>query len=94
MTSPDILLVDDDPGAIQLMGRILSGEGAVRFATNGDDALRLARTSPPDLILLDAEMPGMSGFEVCAALKAEPTLADHSPCWSLPHRRLTSSHRG
>ena len=86
MTSPDILIVDDDPGAIQLMGRILSGEGAVRFATNGSDALRLARTSAPELILLDAEMPGMSGFEVCAALKAEPTLADVPVIFVTSHR--------
>jgi len=72
----DILIVDDDPGAIQLLGRVLGELGAVRFATSGADALRLARESVPDLILLDAEMPGMSGFEVCKALKADPGLAD------------------
>src|SRR3984957_15258491 len=70
-----ILLVDDDPGAIQLMGRILADMGKLRFATNGQDALRLARDSAPDLILLDAEMPGMSGFELLRTLKAEPSLA-------------------
>jgi diguanylate cyclase (GGDEF)-like protein len=72
----DILLVDDDPGAIQLMARLLVGEGSLRFATNGRDALRLARAATPDLVLLDAEMPNLSGFEVCAALKADPALAD------------------
>ena len=71
-----ILLVDDDPGAIQLMGRILADVGQLRFATNGKDALRLARDSAPDLILLDAEMPGMSGFELLKALKAEYALSD------------------
>src|ERR1700730_123689 len=71
-----ILLVDDDPGAIQLMGRILAEVGKLRFATNGKDALRLARDSAPDLILLDAEMPGMSGFELLRTLKAESSLAD------------------
>lgn len=71
-----ILLVDDDPGAIQLMGRILAEVGKLRFATNGKDALRLARESAPDLILLDAEMPGMSGFELLRTLKAESPLAD------------------
>lgn len=86
MTSPDILLVDDDPGAIQLLGRILNEEGTVRFATSGGDALRLARTSVPDLIILDAEMPGMNGFEVCAALKAEPTLADVPVIFVTSHR--------
>ena len=74
---PDnILLVDDDPGAIQLLRRILADVADCRFATSGPDALRLAHESLPDLILLDAEMPGMSGFEVCEALKAEPALAD------------------
>lgn len=72
----NILLVDDDPGAIQLMGRILSGSGNLRFATSGMDALRLARESPPDLMLLDAEMPGMSGFQVFEALQSEPALAN------------------
>jgi diguanylate cyclase (GGDEF)-like protein len=71
-----VLLVDDDPGAIQLMGRILAEVGQLRFATNGTDALRLARDSAPDLILLDAEMPGMSGFELLRTLKAESSLAD------------------
>jgi diguanylate cyclase (GGDEF)-like protein len=80
LTRPDkdigILLVDDDPGAIQLMSRILAGVGKLRFATNGSDALRLARESAPDLILLDAEMPGMSGFDLLKRLKAESSLAE------------------
>jgi diguanylate cyclase (GGDEF)-like protein len=76
MKNDNILLVDDDPGAIQLMARILSNVGCLRFATSGEDALRLARESAPDLVLLDTEMPGMSGFETCRALKADPTLTD------------------
>jgi diguanylate cyclase (GGDEF)-like protein len=72
----NILLVDDDPGTIQLLGRILSDSGNLRFATSGEDALRLAHDSVPDLILLDAEMPGMSGFQVCETLKADPALAN------------------
>jgi diguanylate cyclase (GGDEF)-like protein len=70
-----ILLVDDDAGAIQLVSAILTDVGKLRFATNGHDALRLARESAPDLILLDAEMPGMNGFELLKALKAESQLA-------------------
>jgi diguanylate cyclase (GGDEF)-like protein len=76
MAKDDILLVDDDAGSIQLMARILSDVGSLRFATNGTDALRLARERTPDLILLDTEMPGLSGFETCHALKADPALAD------------------
>jgi diguanylate cyclase (GGDEF)-like protein len=72
----DILLVDDDPGAIRLMGQILADVGRLRFATNGAAALRQARAEAPDLILLDAEMPGMDGFDMCRTLKADPLLAD------------------
>jgi diguanylate cyclase (GGDEF)-like protein len=72
----NILVVDDDPGAIQLMGRILKDIGELRFAVSGADAVRLARESAPDLVLLDAEMPGMSGFKVFDELKAVPDLAD------------------
>ena len=71
-----ILLVDDNPGMIQVMARILSGTGQLQFATSGAAALQQVRETPPDLILLDAEMPGMSGYDVCEALKADPYLAD------------------
>lgn len=73
-----ILLVDDDPGMIQVMARILSGLGQLCFAMNGAAALQQAREMVPDLILLDAEMPGMNGYQVCEALKADPALA-HVP---------------
>lgn len=71
-----LLLVDDDPAAIQVMGRMLAQYPDQRFATTGEAALRLAREATPDLILLDAEMPGMVGLDVCKALKADPTLAN------------------
>ncbi len=76
LAAPEILLVDDDPGAIHLLGTMLAGLARLRFATSGKDALRLACDLPPDLILLDAEMPGMSGFQLMELLKAEPLLAD------------------
>lgn len=72
----DILLVDDDPATIRLLSKILSRVGNLSFAANGVDALRMARALAPDLILLDAEMPGLSGFQVCEALKTDPALAD------------------
>jgi diguanylate cyclase (GGDEF)-like protein len=90
----DILLVDDDPGAIQLMGRILSREGSLRFATSGEDALRLAKRKAPDVILLDADMPKMTGFQVCAALKHEPGLADVPIIFVTAHRDETFEVRG
>ena len=71
-----ILLVDDDPASIQLLGRMLANVGQLRFATNGEDALRLAHEVAPDLVLLDAEMPGMSGFQILEELKADPVLGN------------------
>ena len=83
---PEILIVDDDAGTIQLLGRILEAEGSLRFATSGEDALRLATEHVPDIILLDAEMPGMSGFDVCAALKVDSRLADVPVVFVTSHR--------
>jgi len=76
MSGQNILIVDDDPGTIKVIAGILNDVGRLRVATNGKDALRLTRESPPDLILLDAEMSDMTGFEVCETLKADPVLAD------------------
>ena len=76
MATNKILLVDDDPSIIQVMATILAGVADLRFATDGADALSMARDVVPDLILLDAEMPGLSGFQVCERLKADAALAD------------------
>jgi diguanylate cyclase (GGDEF)-like protein len=67
-----IVVVDDDPGTIYLIGRILHGVSQLSFATSGEKALQLVHDSVPDLILLDAELPGMSGFKVFDALQAAP----------------------
>lgn len=70
-----ILIVDDDPGSIQLVRKTLANLATLRFATNGGDAVALAGELVPSLVLLDAQMPGMSGFKVFDALKAAPQLA-------------------
>ena len=81
----NILLVDDDPALIRVMARILSGLGQFRFATNGPQALQHAKAWIPDLIILDAEMPGMSGYQVCEAIKAEPALRDVPVIFATSH---------
>jgi diguanylate cyclase (GGDEF)-like protein len=70
-----ILLVDDDATSVRILSRILCDFVPLRFATSGRMALKLARESVPDLVLLDVEMPELSGFEVCKAFKADPKLA-------------------
>ena len=73
-----LLLVDDDPGTIRTLARMLSACPNQRFATTGEEALRLARESTPDLILLDAELPDIKGIEVFRQLRSDPVL-QHSP---------------
>ncbi|KPB49810.1 GGDEF domain-containing protein [Pseudomonas coronafaciens pv. oryzae] len=73
---PSLLIVDDDISAIRVLSKVLQGLGQIRFATSGVQALKMVREMRPDLILLDAEMPGMNGFEVCEALKADQLLKD------------------
>jgi putative two-component system response regulator len=72
---PLILAVDDEASNLQLLRQILQDEFRLRFAKDGARALELTQAERPDLILLDVMMPGMSGYEVCAALKADPATA-------------------
>lgn len=74
MNRPELLLVDDDPIAIEMLSHMLAGFARLRFARTGPDALRLVRELSPDLMLLDAEMPGMGGIEVLQALRADAAL--------------------
>ncbi len=72
-----ILAVDDTPSSLKLLTDLLSAEGyKVRPAINGELALRAATAQTPELILLDANMPGMDGFEVCRRMKQEPKLSE------------------
>jgi putative two-component system response regulator len=69
-----ILVVDDTPSNISVLSEILRGDYRVLAAISGEQALKIARGDPPpDLILLDVMMPGMSGHEVCQRLKADST---------------------
>jgi putative two-component system response regulator len=74
---PVILAVDDSPDILALVKKALAGEYFVLTAADPGTALELAAGSPrPDLVLLDVEMPGASGFEVCRVLKSEGSTAD------------------
>lgn len=69
----EILVVDDIPNNVRLLSTLLSEQSyEVRKALSGTQALASARAALPDLILLDIKMPVMDGYEVCAALKADP----------------------
>ena len=71
-----ILVVDDDPVVLRLISQILAPLGEVVTAPDGETGLATLRQRDFDLVLLDVDMPGMGGFEVCATLKADPGYAD------------------
>ncbi len=75
--SGDILIVDDTPANLRLLSGMLVERGyKVRLAPSGKLALMNAQAVPPDLVLLDIKMPGLSGYEVCERLKADPRTCD------------------
>jgi CheY-like chemotaxis protein len=72
-----ILVVDDTIPTLKLLEGILTAEGfSVRTATTGESALQLVAQKPPELVLLDIQMPGMDGFEVCRQIKSAPKNQD------------------
>lgn len=96
--TPCLLIVDDDVAAIRILRHTLSNMGEFHFAKSGEEALRLAPVLQPDLILLDAHMPGLDGFEVCTALKTQPAFG-HVPIvfvtrYSDPHNEMRALDLG
>ena len=72
---PRLLLVDDEPTNLQVLRHVLQADYRLLFATDGARALQVAREQLPQLILLDIMMPGMDGYAVCRALKADAATA-------------------
>jgi CheY-like chemotaxis protein/anti-sigma regulatory factor (Ser/Thr protein kinase) len=72
-----VLIIDDDPNALDLLGRTVQGTGVrVVTASDGQEALTLAKSLRPAAITLDVLMPGMDGWEVLRELKADPETRD------------------
>ncbi len=73
----NILAVDDTPASLKLLTDILKSEGyQVRSAISGELALHAAEVEVPELVLLDINMPGMNGFEVCKRFKAQEEMRE------------------
>ncbi|HEY0359618.1 MAG TPA: MtrAB system response regulator MtrA [Mycobacteriales bacterium] len=67
-----VLVVDDDPALAEMLGIVLRSEGfAPSFVADGERALSAFRESRPDVVLLDLMLPGMSGIDVCRAIRSE-----------------------
>jgi len=72
-----VLIIDDSPSVRETISFILRCEGYdVESAANGAEGLRIAEQVSPRVVLTDAMMPEMDGFELCGRLKAHPSLAD------------------
>jgi CheY-like chemotaxis protein len=77
MRKRTILLADDDEQIRKLVGVTLGSETfTILHAGDGEESLETARAEKPDLILLDINMPRMSGLEVCRRIKSDPATAD------------------
>ena len=91
---PKLLIVDDQAINIQVIYQAFAGDYQVFMATNGQQALTLCQSSPPDLILLDVVMPDMDGFEVCRRLKADETTAHIPVIFVTAHSDAAQETRG
>mgnify|MGYP001157751835 CR=1 FL=1 len=79
MMETKILVVDDEADIVELVSYNLKKEGfTVITASNGREAVQLAADHKPEVVILDVMMPGMNGFEVCAALRSAPGTASAS----------------
>ena len=77
LSTATILIVDDNQQNLELMQAYLEDLGCrILTATDGDEAIELVESSPPDLMLLDVMMPRVSGFQVCEKLKSQPSTRD------------------
>ena len=76
MSAAKILVVDDEPQIRRILRTTLTSAGyEVEDAKTGEEALRKLRDYRPDLVLLDINMPGMSGLETCRAIRTDPNVA-------------------
>jgi len=82
-----VLVIDDEPDVVRLIVKVLSGRGhMVQIARDGASALNRVRQEPPDVILLDSDLPRIDGAEVCRRLKTDPATA------SIPVVMMTSTY--
>jgi diguanylate cyclase (GGDEF)-like protein len=83
-----ILIVDDQITNIKMLREAVRDLGEVYFATSGLAALEMAKRCVPDVVLLDIEMQGMDGYQVCAQLKADPALRDAAIIFVTSHTEV------
>lgn len=90
---PVILVVDDQTTDIRMLSEAVRDLGNVQLATDGRNAILAARRWGPDVVLLDIEMPGMNGFEVCKTLKSDPKTCDAAVIFVTSHTQTENELR-
>jgi CheY-like chemotaxis protein len=75
LTSKKVLVVEDEKDVLELILSIFDGLGNYQILTamDGEEAINLAQTDNPDIILLDIQLPRFNGYEVCGYIKSDPT---------------------
>jgi diguanylate cyclase (GGDEF)-like protein len=94
MEKPRVLVVEDLPENIHALAAILAEDASVVFALSGEQALARMGEGSIDLVLLDAMLPGMDGFEVCTRLKANPATRDVPVIFVSALSQSTEEERG
>jgi CheY-like chemotaxis protein len=89
------ILIADDEDALRLLvyETLVDGDIEILLAQDGMEALELARREKPKLVLLDVAMPGLTGFEVCEKLKADPATKNISVVMLTAHGQNTDRER-
>ena len=84
-----LVVVDDEPDQLEFLATVFEDNGAKVFrASNGDEALEVARREKPDLLTLDLEMPGRNAGEVCEIMRSDPDLEAIKSCIITGHPEL------
>lgn len=82
-----VLVIDDEPDVVRLIVKVLSGRGhIVQIARDGASALARVKHEPPDVILLDSDLPKIDGAEVCRRIKSDKATA------AIPIVMMTASY--
>ena len=90
-----VLIADDEPNIVVTLSFMMKREGYdVQVARDGPEALEMIRRERPDLVLLDAMMPGMTGFDVCEAVRADVAIRETRILMLTAKGRETDKARG
>jgi diguanylate cyclase (GGDEF)-like protein len=91
---PKLLVVDDQKLNIQVLNQVFAADHQIFMATSGEQAIALCHSKQPDLILLDVEMPGLNGYQVCERLKTDSATRDIPVIFVTSHTDETAEARG